>query len=191
MFERLKQLWKDHGFLILISLSILFLLICYFGGYHTDIGHDMTLPINIETKEKKRPKRQGKKISKGEAKCREVIERLFNRPFPSVRPDFLKNPETSRNLECDMYNGELKLVVERNGAQHYHFTPYFHQTPEDFSKQVYRDQLKKKLLEDQGIRLIIVPYTVAVDDIEGYLRAEISKYPDLREEVSKNEKAQG
>jgi len=180
--DSIKTFWDKHGFALLVGLSILFLLICYFGGYHTDIGYDVTLPM---TNKKGKPKssKKPRKVAKGEAACRRIVEKLFNRPFPSVRPDMLKNPSTGRNLEVDMLNMDLRLGIERNGAQHYHFTPYFHATPEDFSKQVLRDQLKVKLLEQNNIRLIVVPYTVSEDAMEKYLRDEISRYPDLQAQL--------
>jgi hypothetical protein len=181
--ESFKNFWDSYGFALLVALSVIFLLICYFGGYHTDIGYDVTLPMTPPKKGKKPSTRPKKKVAKGEAACRRIIERIFNKPFPSVRPDILKNPETGRNLEVDMLNMDLRLGIERNGAQHYHYTPYFHSTPDDFSKQVYRDQLKERLLEENNIRLIIVPYTVTEDDMEKFLRTEIAKYPDLQAQV--------
>lgn len=57
----------------------------------------------------------GKRSRKGEKRTREIIERITGRKFPSVRPNFLKNPKTGRNLELDMYNDSLKLAIEYNG----------------------------------------------------------------------------
>ena len=51
-------------------------------------------------------------MSRGERKCKRIIQKIFRKPFTKIRPDFLKNPETNRNLELDLYNEELKIAVE-------------------------------------------------------------------------------
>ena len=80
--------------------------------------------------------------------------------FPSVRPDFLKNPETDCNLELDGYNENLKLSFEYNGIQHYKFHKRFHKNDEEaFKKQRERDEFKYKRCIEMGITLISVPYT--------------------------------
>ena len=71
--------------------------------------NNVTLPV----------KHRGRKISKGEQKCKETLEKIYGKEFLCVRPDFLRNPETNRKLELDCYNEELKLAVEYNGIQHY------------------------------------------------------------------------
>lgn len=64
-----------------------------------------------------------------EPKCGEIIQRLFGREFlQGQRPDFLKNPESGRNLELDWWCPELKLALEHNGEQHYTFPNGFHST---------------------------------------------------------------
>src|SRR5665648_148 len=95
---------------------------------------------------------------KSEEKCRNILETLFNSEFPSVRPDFLKNPETKRKLELDCYNEELKLALEYSGKQHYIFPNHFHKTKEDFLKQIRRDDYKKRVCIYKGVKLIVVPY---------------------------------
>lgn len=82
-----------------------------------------------------------------EKKCRDIVERIFNAPFPSARPDFLKNKFTNKNLELDMYNSHLKLSIEYMGTQHYKYTPYFHKTYKDFLLQKERDNMKKKCVK--------------------------------------------
>ena len=78
----------------------------------------------------------------------------------NIRPDFLKNPKTKRNLELDMYDPKTRIAIEYNGAQHYMFIPKFHKSIEDFNKQLERDELKKQLCLDNNIKLISIPYTV-------------------------------
>jgi hypothetical protein len=110
-------------------------------------------------------------ISKGEALCKQVIEEIYKAPFYCVRPDFLKNPETGRNLELDLYNDFYKVAVERDGQQHYLYPNAFHKTREEFLNQVRRDEYKRKMCDEHGIYLITVPHTVKSDynDIRKYI----------------------
>lgn len=113
--------------------------------------------------------------SRGENECRRVIEKLLGRSFPKCRPDFLRNNVTYSNLELDCFNAELGIAVEYNGEQHYKYTPYFHSTKDAFYNIKYRDDMKRRLCEQNGIRLIVVPYTVPVDDIEQYITAQLRR----------------
>ncbi len=113
--------------------------------------------------------------SKGEAHSREMAKRIFGKPFEKIRPDMLKNNVTGQNLELDLYNDELKLGIEYSGAQHYKFIPFFHKNYETFMNQKYRDEIKRMLCEKNGIKLIEIPYTVKLEDIETYIRLEAKK----------------
>ena len=75
--------------------------------------------------------------NKNEEQCREILQRLTGKKFNSVRPDFLKNPETNRNLELDMYCEEMNVAFEYNGCQHYHFIPG------GFLSSPWRDRLQE------------------------------------------------
>ena len=97
-------------------------------------------------------------ISKGEKACKRYIQRLFKKPFTKIRPDFLKDPKTKRNLEIDLYNDSLKLGIEYNGIQHYEYTKRFHKTYGDFRRQQERDALKRQLCKDHGVFLIVVTF---------------------------------
>lgn len=108
--------------------------------------------------------------SRGEQICRTHLEQRFRVPFRTVRPAFLKNPVTGENLEIDLYNEDLRLGVEYNGIQHYRFNTHFHRGSNDrFQNQQYRDLIKKQLCDENGVRLITVPYWIDPDDIPAYL----------------------
>jgi hypothetical protein len=113
--------------------------------------------------------------SKGELICKQVVEKILNKPFIKIRLDSFKNNVTKRNLELDLYNEELKLGVEYSGRQHYEFVPHFHKNYEAFLNQQYRDYMKEIKCKENGIRLIIVPYTIKHEDIESYLSKELNK----------------
>lgn len=118
------------------------------------------------------------KESKGETECRRSIEKILEKPFSKARPDFLKNEVTGGiyNMELDCYNPELKIAVEYNGQQHYKFIPYFHRNKDRFINQRYRDVLKRKLCEENRVKLIEVPYTVPLPQIEEYLRKKLYEF---------------
>ncbi len=108
-----------------------------------------------------------------EKKCREIVEKIYNAKFPSIRPDFLKNI-TGKNLELDMYNHELKLAFEYDGIAHSKYNKFFHKGDyNNFIKQQERDRLKDKICSDVGIRLIRIPHTVKYDDLEVYIRKQL------------------
>lgn len=113
-------------------------------------------------------------ISKGEQECKEILKTIYPKhEFKKVRPAFLKNPKTKRNLELDLYNEELKLAVEYNGQQHHEFIPRFHGNRRRYREQVYRDDLKRELCKRAGIYLIVVRYDEK--DIGEYIRCELKK----------------
>jgi hypothetical protein len=109
------------------------------------------------------------KISKCEMVCKEAIEEIYNKPFLCVRPNFLKNPETKRNLELDLYNDELKIAVEMNGIQHYKWPNYTGMTKKQFINQIRRDRFKVEACDANGVYLITVPYTVPPDKVKKYI----------------------
>lgn len=120
-------------------------------------------------------KKKKKRVNKTENMCRKIIEKIYNKKFPSIRPKFLKSPMTKKCLELDCYNAELKIALEYNGQQHYTFTPHFHKSKRDFYSQVHRDDWKRKRCRELGIRLIEIPYWVVPADLEGYIIRELQK----------------
>lgn len=113
--------------------------------------------------------------SKGEIECKRAIEALTGKRFDKCRPSFMRNHITGSNLELDCFNAELNLAVEYNGNQHYVYSPYFHKTKQDFYNLCYRDEMKRRLCEKNGIHLIIVPYTVELENIETYIKNKLRR----------------
>jgi hypothetical protein len=101
---------------------------------------------------------------------REALQIILRKPFLKVRPAFLTNPATNRPLELDAYNEKLKLAAEFQGVQHYEFPNPFHNTRAQFEAQQQRDTLKVRLCAEHGVRLLVVPHTVARDDIHAFLK---------------------
>ena len=98
--------------------------------------------------------------SEGEWISRKTLEHMFERQFFNVRPDFLRNPETGRNLEIDCYCAELKFGVEYNGAYH-----IVGETKQVVYKQSSRDNKKLDLADAAGVYILTVPHTVRIRDI--------------------------
>ena len=110
---------------------------------------------------------------KNEQRCRKILERIFGKPFPTVRPNWLKNPATKRNLELDMYCHDLRLAIEYDGQQHYKMTQ-FHGSKKALLYQMKRDQYKEKRCKELGVTLIRVPYW-AKQDLEGYITRKLKE----------------
>jgi len=99
-----------------------------------------------------------------ELTCVAFEEILGRRVQVNVRPNFLRNPETGRNLEYDCYDPETGIAIEYDGGQHRVFTPRFHASQEDFERQMRLDKLKNDLSVENNITLIRVADIVDVCD---------------------------
>lgn len=92
-----------------------------------------------------------------ENKIRRILQNHFKYEFKKVRPKWLRNELTKRNLELDMYCEELRLAIEFNGAQHTNYIPFFHKKGEkQFEEQLVRDHLKYVKCNENGVKLVIV-----------------------------------
>lgn len=180
------QLYKENDFMffLYLSLGLLLLLFVYnlitrkrgtWTNRVTDYGKLMPTNADLVLSNKRRPPT----VSKGEAECRRVVEKIFRKPFPKCRPDFLRNSVTSddfnnNNLEIDCYNDELKIGIEYNGVQHYKYIPFFHKNKEAFYNQKYRDEMKRVKCQQNGILLIEVPYNIQIENIEEYIKSKLT-----------------
>lgn len=116
-----------------------------------------------------------------EERCREILQSIFGVEFKSIRPPWLKNPSTGKNLEIDCYSSNvrtydgriIKLGCEYDGAQHRKVTPFFHKSDKDFEYQVKKDLYKSMICRKRGVILIHVPDTVAYSDLDRYIRMRL------------------
>ncbi len=113
-------------------------------------------------------------LSKAERVVGDILQQLYPvNTFAKVRPNWLKNPKTGRNLELDFYCHEKSLAIEVDGRQHYMETPHFHPTSDHFRQQEMRDQLKDQLCRLNGVKLIRIPYTITnYDHIVEFIKSE-------------------
>jgi hypothetical protein len=160
--------WQKHQFKILVFTSVLCICVLYTLNDPTKGTWSLEYSYNPRTNSIKYVKE-----SKGEHECRRVLEKLFSRPFPNIRPLFLMNVVTGKPLEIDCCNLDLKLGVEYNGRQHYEYTKGMHKNFEAFRIQQYRDEMKKQKCKENNFNLVVVPYTISVNFIENYLIEEL------------------
>ena len=114
------------------------------------------------------PTSLGKGGMKNEKRCRTILEKIFKKDFPTVRPNWLKNPATKRNLEIDCYNHELKIGLEYSPDSSHTTIGSFHKTKESLIYQMRKDMWKAKRCKELGITLITVP-SWATSDLKGYI----------------------
>lgn len=163
--------YDKYGLLILFWLSVIVIvgLLIYnlfYGskGTYTDHSRLIWSLLNSNNTTKQRAKE-----SSGERECRRIAEKLTGYAFPKQRPSFLKNVITDSKLELDCYCSQLNVAIEYNGRQHYDYTPHFHSSKDAYYNTRYRDDMKSRLCKENGVNLIIVPYTVPINKIESYL----------------------
>lgn len=87
------------------------------------------------------------------------------------RPNILKNHKTGRCLEIDAYHPKMNVGIEYNGPQHYNFPNHIHPNTEDgrkaFDDGIERDNIKRKLCQDHGVKLVEIPYWIDTCERKG------------------------
>lgn len=176
----LSKFWKANKWTIAMAVTIVILFFCWLLKPESQEEENTYSGLAADSLNKPKPKRK-KCEKKNELECKRILESIFNKPFISIRPDFLKFPKTKRNLEIDGYNEEMKLGFEYNGVQHYKHSTYFHREYEDFVTQVERDRWKLNKCNELGINIISIPYTIKFKNLESYIIEELKKlnlYPN-------------
>jgi len=107
---------------------------------------------------------------KREKEVRQIFEKFFNLKFPKVRPVWLINPKTNKNLELDGYNENLKLAFEYDGE--YHYLPKMGDLSQ-LKIQQERDSIKDNLCINNKVILIRIPYTIK--NLEQYIIKTLKK----------------
>ena len=120
--------------------------------------------------------------NKSEDRCREIFEGLFDKSFPSIRPDWLKNPISGQNLELDGYCADIKtpigrgLAFEYDGEQHSRYNKHFHgDDPKKFVYQVKKDTYKDQRCKQKGVMLIRIPYYITYQELDMYIVQRLRK----------------
>lgn len=100
--------------------------------------------------------------------CKDIFEQMFGKLFPKVKPHWLPNAR-GKKMELDGYCEEWKIAFEYHGAQHYSHVGFFHRGNKSLEKRKGDDDLKERLCVEHGVHLIVIPYTVPMDEVPEYV----------------------
>lgn len=136
-----------------------------------------TAPTHLVYKKRKEKRCQ----KKNEKRCRAIVEELFGKQFPTIRPSWLRNPKTKRRLEIDMFNPTVKtplgkgLGFEYDGVQHHEYTPHYHpKGPQQFVEQCERDHAKDRICRERGVLLVRIPSSVPYEGLEKFIKEKLT-----------------
>lgn len=62
------------------------------------------------------------------------------------------------NLYADFFIPRKHLIIEVNGAQHYSYNSFYHNSYKDFSRSMARDEIKKEWASLNDIIVVDLPY---------------------------------
>lgn len=96
--------------------------------------------------------------------CKDILEQMFGKPFPKVKPAWLLNSRGKR-MELDGYCEELQAAFEYHGVQHYQYIDHFHRRDKSFLQRQLDDARKEMLCRERGVRLLVIPHTLAPTDV--------------------------
>ena len=105
--------------------------------------------------------------------CKYFIEEMLGVEFKKIKPSWLLN-DRGNKMEYDGYNEEFKIAFEYHGKQHYENIFHFHKT-ETLERRKFNDKLKQSLSEENGVKLIIIPYYIKNNDIPKFIYEELLK----------------
>lgn len=107
------------------------------------------------------------KGSKSEEICRTTFEQIFDKPFPKVRPKWLRNSR-GRQMELDGYNEELGIAFEYQGAQH--FTKEFFGN--DLPQRILDDARKVELCRENSVHLFIIDHKMDYESFPNEIKKQ-------------------
>jgi len=106
--------------------------------------------------------------------CREFFERITKKTWPKTRPKWLISGSGNK-MELDGYCQSLNVAFEYHGKQHYEYNLHFHRGANTLEKRQQDDGEKRRLCKANGINLIEIPYTLAVEELPKFLTSSLSE----------------
>lgn len=77
-------------------------------------------------------------------------------------------------LFYDFFVEKLNLVIEFHGEQHYKFNKHWHNDESGFLESLKKDKVKDEFLRNNGVSLLVIPYT-EMDNLEKLILNEFIK----------------
>ena len=138
-----------------------------------------------DVEDKKKPKTKSQRIWKRQERCREILEKIFNKKFPLCRPAWNINtvgcPELGikpgRRLELDGYCEELRIGFEHQGKYHEVEGEAFSSDPVQFRYIQSKDQIKRNNSENNDVILLNIPDkdVVPFDELYEYITEDLER----------------
>jgi len=189
--------WKKYifniDFFVFICLAVFIIyIICKKGRKPKKFKIPFVkIPKNKRVKLKRQDKKKKRKakLNKHEEECRRIFQKIFRTEFKSIRPKWLKNPVTKKNLELDGFNPDVKtpigrgLAFEYDGKQHSSYIPHFHKNGvKEFEYQVAKDTWKDTKCKEYNILLIRIPHFVVFPDLERYILSKLKQKSVIKDD---------
>lgn len=81
------------------------------------------------------------------------------------------------NLELDIYNKMHRVAIEYNGPQHYKYNKKYWKNMYLYAKYIQNSLAKKRICEENGVDLIVIPYTVSNKVLKDYIKSRLADLP--------------
>lgn len=89
-------------------------------------------------------------------------------------------------LELDLYSAETAIAIEYNGPQHY--SEEYWDSFYKYAKYVQNSIVKTEICRENGVDLIVIPYTVETKDLKKYIKSRLLDIKIIRERIGMTEK---
>ena len=99
-----------------------------------------------------------------EHKVRQILQHKLKMLLPKLRVYYNKSNK-KQYYEFDGYNEEHRVAFEYHGYQHYIYPNHFHKSEDIFKDAQQRDKDKEQYCKDNNIRLLVIPYTVDINEL--------------------------
>jgi hypothetical protein len=115
------------------------------------------------------------KVYSGELLIEKILlknEIPFKKQYKFLDCDNKKKGSACKKLPFDFYLTDNNTVVEYDGVQHFKPNSFFG-GDEGFARRQILDKIKNDYCEQNGIKIIRIPYTMKRDDVEPYILKEL------------------